>query len=178
MCFDKSLIHVTKIMIKIIPATTRQHFQELGILADSIWREYYIPMVGKPQIDYMLEKYQSVEAISNQVALGIEYFLITLNGILVSYIAIKKEDDVLFLSKIYVLESYRGKKIGKIALQFIEEKTKNYELERIRLHVNVNNAHAINAYEKLGFIAVGALKGDIGAGFFTDDFIMEKIIDN
>lgn len=165
-------------MIKIIPATTQHHFQELGILADIIWREYYIPMVGKPQIDYMLEKYQSAEAIKNQVNCGIEYFLITLHEVPVSYIAIKKEEKFLFLSKIYVLETYRGKKIGKTAMKFIEEKAENYNFKSIKLHVNINNAKAINAYNKLGFATVGAVKAAIGEGFFTDDFIMEKIINN
>ncbi|WP_372754616.1 GNAT family N-acetyltransferase [Mariniflexile sp.] len=163
-------------MIDIIPAKTQNHFQELGRLADIIWREYYIPMVGKPQIDYMLEKFQSVEAIKNQVEAGFEYFLITFDTIPVSYIAIKKEEDTLFLSKIYVLSTYRGKKIGKKAMQFIEEKAKSYDLKAIRLTVNINNTKAINAYEAMGFTKTGTLKAPIGEGFFMDDFLMEKAV--
>jgi len=165
-------------MIKIIPATTNSQFQQIETLADTIWRDYYIPMVGKQQIDYMLEKFQSVAAIKQQVEVGFEYFIITFDGIPVSYIAIKKEESALFLSKIYVLSTYRGKKIAKTALAFIEDKAKSNQLETIRLTVNVNNTTSINVYEKLGFVIVRPLVADIGNGFIMDDFEMEKTIDN
>ena len=161
-------------MIEIIPAKSKEDFESIAQLADTIWREYYIPMVGKPQVDYMLENFQSVKAISNQHDGGFEYFIISFNTVPVSYIAVKKEEETLFLSKIYVLKNYRGKKIGKAAMQFIVEKAKIYQLNRIKLYVNVGNANAIIAYETLGFVKVDNLKVPIGEGFFTDDFIMEK----
>lgn len=165
-------------MIEITLATTEKDIERIAILADEIWREYYIPMVGKPQIDYMLENFQSAEAISNQISSGVDYYLITYETLPASYIAIKKEEKALFLSKIYVLKSHRGKKIGKAAMQFIEEKAKSYQLKTIRLTVNINNANSISAYEKLGFVNVGSLKAPIGGGFFMDDFLMEKSISN
>ena len=68
----------------------------------------------------------------------------------VSYLeGIKQETNALFLSKIYVLDNYRGKKIGKHAMQFVENKAKTYQLKSIRLTVNINNTNAIKAYEKL-----------------------------
>lgn len=163
-------------MIEIVPVTTNSQVEQIEVLADSIWREHYIPMVGKPQIDYMLEKFQSAEAIIKQIETGFEYFLITFETIPVSYIAIKKEENALFLSKIYVLSDCRGKGIAKKALLFIEEKAKNYQLKKIRLTVNVNNTHAIKAYEKLGFVNARSLVADIGNGFIMDDFEMVKMV--
>ncbi len=161
-------------MLEIISAATQHQFNQIAVLADEIWREYYIPMVGKPQIDYMLEKFQSAEAIKKQVDTGFEYFIIMFDAIPVSYIAIKKEEKTLFLSKIYVLKSYRGKKIAKTALQFIEQKAKDYNLKTIRLTVNINNTDAINTYENWGFAKTDTLKVAIGNGFFMDDFLMKK----
>lgn len=161
-------------MIEIIPANTVQDYLQIEILANTIWREHYIPIVGKPQIDYMLEKYQSAGAIEKQVMDGFEYFLLNYDEVLVGYTAINKESDALFLSKIYVLSNYRGKKIGKAALLFIEEKAKSYHLETIRLTVNINNITSIKAYEKLGFENRGSLVADIGNGFVMDDFQMVK----
>jgi ribosomal protein S18 acetylase RimI-like enzyme len=163
-------------MIKIIPAISLSHFECIAQLADVIWREHYIPIVGKPQIDYMLEKYQSAKAISEQVNQGYEYFFITFDTTPVAYISIKKEAKTLFLSKIYVLSIYRGKKIGKSAMDFIESKAKHYQLKTIRLTVNINNVNAIKAYEKLGFKNVGPLVTDIGNGFVMDDYQMEKAL--
>ncbi|AUP81126.1 GNAT family N-acetyltransferase [Flavivirga eckloniae] len=163
-------------MTKIIVANTRELYLQIEKLADIIWREHYIPIVGKPQIDYMLDKYQSATAIEEQVVNGQGYFLIIYEDEFVGYLSIKKEVNALFLSKIYVLSNYRGKKIGKAAMAFIVEKAKSYQLKSIRLTVNINNTGSIKAYEKLGFVNVGPLVTDIGNGFVMDDYQMVKTV--
>lgn len=161
-------------MIKILPATSVKDFECIAQLADIIWRAHYIPIVGKPQIDYMLDKFQSSKAIANQVIEGYEYFILNYENVPVGYIAFKEKDKALFLSKIYVLSKYRGKKIGKEAMMFVEDKAKNYQLKTIRLTVNINNTTAINAYEKLGFVNEGPLVTDISNGYVMDDYLMVK----
>lgn len=164
-------------MINIQLASTNLEFKVIESLADVIWREHYIPMVGKPQIDYMLNKFQSAEAMQQQVVDGMQYFTVFDNEIPVGYIGIKTERDTLFLSKIYVLKDYRGRGIAKTAMQFIEAKAKSYSLNTIRLTVNINNEIAIKTYEKLGFINAGPIVADIGNGFIMDDYLMKKQID-
>ena len=163
-------------MINIKAANTISDYKNIADIAEVIWREHYIPIVGKPQIDYMLQKFQSASAIEKQVEDGFEYFTIYFEDTAIGYLSIKQEEKALFLSKIYVLTSHRGKKIGKAAMQFVENKTKIYQKERIRLTVNINNTNAIKAYEKLGFINVGTLVADIGNGFVMDDYQMVKEI--
>ena len=163
-------------MIEIAIANTTPDYLQIETLADIIWREHYIPIVGKPQIDYMLDKFQSAEAIEKQVGDGFEYFSIFYNKTPVGYISIKQEANTLFLSKIYVLRSFRGKKIGKSAMQFVEQKAMDYQLKHIRLTVNINNTNSIKAYEKLGFKNVGPLITDIGNGFVMDDYKMVKVL--
>ncbi|MCF7569399.1 GNAT family N-acetyltransferase [Sabulilitoribacter arenilitoris] len=162
-------------MIEITPANKTSDFLLIEELANLIWREHYIPIVGKPQIDYMLDKFQSANAISKQIEEeGFEYYILTFNKTPVGYIGFKKEKEHLFLSKIYVLSKFRGKKIGKTAMEFITEKAKSYRLKAIRLGVNINNTNSIIAYEKLGFKKIFTFVTDIGNGFVMDDYIMEK----
>lgn len=161
-------------MIDIKIASTNQDFITMESLADCIWREHYIPMVGKPQIDYMLKKFQSAEAMQQQVAEGLQYYVLSFNNIPVGYLAIKPEEEALFLSKIYVLKEYRGRGIAKAAIQFAENQAKKYHIKTIRLTVNVNNQIAIKAYEKLGFFNAGPIVADIGNGFIMDDYLMKK----
>jgi len=99
-------------MIHIKPAINYSDFKQIETLADTIWREHYIPIVGKLQIDYMLGKYQSAKAIKTQIENGFEYFVLHLDNTAVGYISIQAEQEVLFLSKIYVLKHYRRKKIA------------------------------------------------------------------
>ncbi|MDO5971820.1 GNAT family N-acetyltransferase [Flavivirga aquimarina] len=163
-------------MIDFIVVNTKEYYSQVAKLADVIWREHYISIVGKPQVDYMLNKYQSAIAIEEQVLNGFEYFLVTYENKPIGYISMKKEVTSLFLSKIYVLSSYRGKKIGKAAMLFVERKAAEYQLKNIRLTVNINNVKAIKAYEAFGFVNVGPLVTDIGSGFVMDDYEMVKTV--
>ena len=45
-------------------------------LADEIWNEHFTRIIGKAQVDYMLDKFQSKEAITEQINNGFLYFLI------------------------------------------------------------------------------------------------------
>lgn len=161
-------------MIKIQLANTLQDYQKIDALADCIWRAHYIPLVGKPQVDYMLDKFQTAKAIEEQVKRGLEYYKLIYDDITCGYLAIKNETDALFLSKLYILSNYRGKKIGKTAISFIEEKAKTYQLKKIRLTVNIDNTNSIKAYETLGFKNVGSIVADIGGGFVMDDYELVK----
>lgn len=161
-------------MTEITLATNTEDYKIIEDLANIIWREHYTAIIGKPQVDYMLDKFQSVEAIEGQISEGYEYYLLSNEDINVGYISINKEDDSLFLSKIYVVGEFRGRDIGKTALIFVEDKAKAYNLNKIRLTVNVNNLNSIKAYEKLGFKKIGPIVIDIGNGFIMDDFEMMK----
>tara|TARA_R110002033_G_scaffold28469_5_gene63640 strand:- start:1296 stop:1820 length:525 start_codon:yes stop_codon:yes gene_type:complete len=170
--YDISLRDMT-----VIKQANKTHdFETIETLANTIWRAHYIPIVGKPQIDYMLDKFQSVKAIKEQVATGYEYYTVFYEELPVAYMSIKLESEHLFLSKIYVLSDYRGKGIGKTMMDFIEEKAKNDQLNKIRLTVNKHNTNSIKAYERMGFKNVRELIQDIGNGFVMDDYEMVKMV--
>ena len=157
-------------------ATTKAQFADIAELADMIWREHYIPIIGLEQVDYMVKNYQSAEAMHSQHQNGYEYYMIYYNDLLIGYISIKKEDDSLFLSKIYVSKDYRGKKIGKSAMDFVQKKALDMNCKSIKLGVNRFNVDAIKAYKAMDFKITGEMITDIGNGFIMDDYKMEKLI--
>lgn len=163
-------------MIEINAANSVFDYSIIEKLANTIWREHYIPILGLMQVEYMLTKYQTVNAIATQVDNGFEYFIINYKNKGVGYLSVIKENDALFLSKIYVLKNYRGRKIGKTAMQFIYDKTKSMNCNKVVLTVNKHNSNTISAYEKLGFKNIGSIVKDIGNGFVMDDYKMEKKI--
>ena len=155
-------------------AVRREDFELLARLADTIWREHYIPIIGEAQVDYMLHHFQSSEAISEQVASGMDYYVITSGTIPRGYLAIEKRGEELFLSKIYILKEYRGQGFGKAAMQFIGQQARNLRCSRIALTVNKNNSKSIQAYQKMGFRTEQPLVTDIGGGFVMDDYRMVR----
>ena len=163
-------------MTEIIIAHTESEFKIIAQLADATWREHYIPIIGVDQVNYMVDKFQTAPAIANQINQGYEYFIINYDKTPVGYISIRKEEDSLFISKIYILSTYRGKQIGKAAMTFITDKAKAYEFNSITLTVNKNNTNAILFYEKMGFINIDSLIIDIGNGYVMDDYKMGKSI--
>lgn len=145
-------------------------------LAYEIWNEHFIPIIGKAQVDYMLEKFQSRKAISEQIENGFLYYLIRINDDSIGYIGIHPKQDELFLSKIYIRSSERGRGYGRKAIQFLEKSAQEKGLRKITLTVNKNNIDTIKAYEQFGFRNIGPVFQDIGNGFIMDDYGMEKVI--
>lgn len=124
----------------------------------------------------MLDKFLSKKALEDQIKEGYKYYFINFEGRKVGYVCIRKEDRALFLSKIYIYESYRGMKIGSSTLSFVYEQAKKLNCNIVYLTVNKNNSKSIAVYEKLGFKNVDSLVIDIGKGFVMDDYKMEKIL--
>ncbi len=159
-----------------MPVSTEEQADMVETLAREIWTEHYTPIIGREQIEYMLERYQSGQAILQQISIGILYFLIKADEEFIGYIAVHPRKDELFLSKIYVRSDRRRRGYGKKAIQFAETLAKARRLKKIALTVNKNNVDSIKAYEKMGFKNTGSLIQDIGGGFVMDDYTMEKAV--
>jgi ribosomal protein S18 acetylase RimI-like enzyme len=156
--------------------STEAQIETVARLASEIWNQHFVPIIGQAQVDYMVEKFQSKRAISEQIEGGYSYYLLKGDDDYVGYTGMCFKEDELFLSKLYIRASGRGKGYGRKAVEFIEELAREKGLSRIRLTVNKNNTDTINAYEKLGFKNLGSLVQDIGGGFVMDDYEMEKVL--
>ena len=161
-------------MTTIIKAESKQDFQNLEQLASKIWTEHYTPIIGIDQVNYMLDKFQSAEAMQKQVADGMEYYLLIHDEKAAGYFAVAKKKESLFLSKLYVSKEFRGNGIAKTAIKFIEHRKAALACNSISLTVNKDNSNSIAAYEKMGFNKIEAIVQDIGNGYVMDDYIMEK----
>jgi RimJ/RimL family protein N-acetyltransferase len=155
------------------PVASPGAIETVARLAEEIWNEHYVPIIGQEQVDYMVAKYQSAQAISNQIENeSYIYFLIFAEAKVVGYVGMQIREQELFLSKYYVHRSQRGKGYGKQALDFIRQYARERGLKGISLTVNKFNSNSIAAYEKMGFLNLGPTVADIGNGFIMDDYKM------
>lgn len=162
--------------LRIIPVTNEELVFSLTAVADDIWREYYTPLLGKDQVDYMLEKFFSPEALVEQINGGCEYFLFSHEYTFAGFAAVKEEDKDLFLSKLYVHSDFRGKKIASHMFAKFIELCKLRGLNRIYLTCNRNNTDSLAVYEHWGFKKIREEKADIGQGYYMDDYILEYYV--
>lgn len=156
--------------------SNENHIVTIECLACEIWNEHFTPIIGKAQVDYMLEEFQSKKAITDQIENGLLYFLINKNNDPIGYIGVIPEDKQLFLSKLYITLAERGKGHGRKTIEFLEQLAIKKNLSKISLTVNRNNSATITTYKKLGFENRGSTVRDIGNDFVMDDYKMEKTI--
>jgi diamine N-acetyltransferase len=147
-------------------------------LAREIWKQHFTPIIGEAQVEYMLNKFQSSNAIASQLEEGWEYYIATRDKQYVGYTGLVPNalDGKMLISKIYVKNSVRGSGLGNLLLDFIEETSRARSFNTVWLTVNRFNDNTVKWYIKHGFITVDEVRKDIGGGFFMDDFIMEKKI--
>jgi ribosomal protein S18 acetylase RimI-like enzyme len=150
----------------------------VAVLARQIWEHQYIPIIGREQTEYMIDRFQSGPAIARQIASGYEYYLVTDAGLPTGYFAIvhSPEEGSALLSKIYVHPERQGRGIGRRIIAFVEDRCLGMGLGELWLTVNRHNAGSIAFYERVGFMKRSELVQDIGNGFVMDDFKMVKMI--
>ena len=143
---------------------------EMSKMATEILREYYDPIIGKEQNDYMLELFQSEDAIRDQLAHGYRYYFVRENDTNLGFFAFYPREGALYLSKLYLYKEQRGKGYSRQILEMLKAQAKELDLNRIELNVNKNNPTK-HIYERLGFTVARAEKNDIGNGFYMDDYV-------
>ena len=161
---------------RLVERTSPKDLQRVQELAEEIWREHYIPIIGREQVEYMLSRFQSAEAIAEQIGQGYVYYLMLARGEPAGYLAYVRDPDgvSLQLSKIYVRPGERGSGLGKAGLRLVQDHCLRLGLDRIRLTVNKNNSDSIAWYRRMGFEYAGAQVADIGGGFVMDDYVLHK----
>ena len=142
-------------------------------VAEVVWREANVAFCTPEQVEYMIEMFQSYEAVMGQLVHGYRYFLVEEDGEILAYFGVQPQGERLFLSKFYILKEHRGKGIFTMGLNFMAELCREQQLDTIYLTVNRNNTHACEVYLHKGFKIAEEAVADIGCGFVMDDYIME-----
>jgi GNAT superfamily N-acetyltransferase len=165
-------------MTELTRVQTQEQVSNVVNLAREIWTDHYVPIIGQEQVAYMLDKFQSQEAITAQLAVGYEYYIVTHDGRRMGYLAVVPNDDedALMISKIYVTKPGRGLGLGRKMLSFAEDACRERRIKTLWLTVNRHNTDTIAWYTRMGFKNAGPIVQDIGGGFVMDDFRMEKTV--
>ena len=147
---------------------------EVNRLAGVIWHETYRGIISREQIAYMIERFQSVRAITEQLALdGYRYFLMEDDDRAVGYCGVQLCEGRMFLSKIYLLRAMRGRGYFRQMLACLVGLCRENGVRTVWLTVNRHNEQAIGAYRHAGFREARTQVTDIGGGYVMDDYVME-----
>ena len=160
--------------------TTSRDIDAVAVLAHEVWNQHFLPIIGHEQVDYMLDNFQSVPAITRQIREGgYEYYLIVDEDERAGYFALVADDEdgsSLRLSKLYLKHSCWGRGLGRTVLAWIDEERVARGVRELWLTVNKDNADSIAFYQRVGFASAGPIVTDIGGGFVMDDYRMVKSV--
>ena len=154
-------------------AVTDVALDKIAALANEIWHEHFVPIIGLEQVNYMVGKFQCYPALKDQVKDGYEYYRIFCDDAFAGYAGIHPEEDALFLSKLYLHKDFRGQHLATQAVEFLKNYCREKGLKKIWLTCNKHNSHTLDVYHHLGFHDVRSEVTDIGNGFVMDDYILE-----
>lgn len=135
----------------------------------------YGHLLGQEQVDYMLDKFYSLEALKSQLIDG-HNFIIAQEGskdvAFVSYSIKDHENHIFKLHKLYVLPDAHGKGLGKLLMNEVCDKARDAGGKILELNVNRDN-RAKDFYEKAGFKIKETADIEIGNGYFMNDYVMQ-----
>lgn len=157
-------------------ATTEEALHKIAELAEIIWHQHFTPIIGKEQVIYMVDKFQSFPALKEQLTSGYEYYRIFDQDDFCGYCGIHPENGKLFLSKLYLKKEARGRHLASQTFDFLKQLCRERGLSAIWLTCNKHNDNTLAVYRHLGFKTVDTQVTDIGNGFVMDDYIMEVTI--
>jgi len=150
--------------------------KELSEMAIDIWMDYYSGFIDADMVEYIVRRFQSVEAIKQQIKDGYLYWFIMNGNERAGYACVVPEKDSLFMSKLYVSKQFRGSGLGSETMDEILEIGRKMGKKKVYLRVNKHNASSIEFYKRKGFVITKSLKEDLGSGYYLDDYFMEHIL--
>jgi len=169
---------------------------ELQRIARTIWEHSFRPFLSQAQIEYMLPMMYSVSEVEQQIQSGFSWQWIVSFGLeqastpnpsaehpfpsealRVGYVSTELQDHCLYLHKLYIIPEFQRRGFATETLQMLKFRAKCANKAEIRLNVNKNNHHALQAYHKAGFTSIKEVCTDIGGGFVMDDYVMKFTID-
>ncbi len=154
----------------------------VSALLRSTWAETYANVFTLQKLDEIAVKWHNVDIIERQIADPTSCFLVAEisqhNGppeIVGHALARLKPDNVIWLSKLYILPKGQNKGTGKALLTVVLDNFSS--ANSISLEVGIENHQAIGFYKHLGFQQTG-LAECCGGRFDVPALVMEKDLHN
>ncbi len=164
-------------MKKLVVLTTKEQVEEIEKLAKEIYLEHYSKILPVDFVKYWVDLYQNKENIIQSIQSGEIYYFIYLNDEIAGYFSyiVDTVDATLFISKFYLKEKFRGKKLGRFGFDKIFQVANENGIRKIWLKTLRENP-SVEIYKKLGFITEKSVETDIGEGHILNDYVLSLIL--
>lgn len=144
----------------VIKNCSLEDIEKVRLISEKTFYETFSDENSKEDMENYLKENFSYKKIKSEMQNdGSIFFIVEGNGETAAYMKVNFDkaqteeghDNTLEIQRIYVLEQYKGRKIGRDLIEKAKEIGKDNNLQYIWLGVWENNYNAIKFYEKHGF---------------------------
>ncbi len=162
-------------MNKIEQAIGEVAVARISAMAFEVWPLTYKDVLSQRQIDFMLTRNYTTEALARAIDAGQVFYMVTDNDVDLGFISVHLLQDKLRIEKLYLMPRAQGRGIGKELIAFAARLARQAALPMLELNVNRGNLPAYHFYLKQGFEVTATV--DIPYyDYVLDDYIMQKVI--
>lgn len=143
-------------------------------LANRIFGQHFTPMMPRPQIDYILDTFNSFNVINERITTGgYSYYNIVSDNRQAGFFAyVPRIGDAFEITEIGIIKKQRGKGFCKKALEFITGQAKAAGAKTIKIKVDKKNETALNAFKALGMQEIGEEQLRLSGDFYVEQSIL------
>ena len=163
-----------------IRALREDEVPQLCALAREIWREHYPGIISAAQIEYMLnERYDAAVIREELKRHDLWWDVLLVNGQMTGYTSYFLSDGAnvegaIKIDKLYLHPRVHRRGYGGMLIDHMARRMAVHGCKRLTLAVNRQNKTAVAAYLKHGFSICNTSLKKIGGGFWMDDYVMVK----
>lgn len=160
----------------VVKKATPYEIKNIQKIVAITWPATYGAILSKEQLNYMLEKFYSFEALKELITYKIQKFILVYDKAIclgfASYENHYLNQNTTRIHKIYVVPEAQGKGIGSLLINAITIAAKENNALVLSLNVNRYNI-AQHFYLKLGFEITGQEDISLDYGYLMEDYKME-----
>lgn len=155
-------------------AATLDDLPRVQALARDIWPECFAGILPPERIGPMVEAIYALDTLRDDVQVrGHRYWLAQVDGHDVGYVSAYPEGARLWLKKLYLRHTCRGKGTGKALIATVLKAFP--DARELALYVNDGNAPAIAFYHAQGFEIEATVPVRMGPFDFTDHILRKAL---
>ena len=145
-------------------------------LASELWHEVYKRYYPAKQLDALVERLQSADAIEADIDDDVNYFLVVLGGKTIGYFAWKMENTSLHLMHLYLKPEYRGKALGRDILTSCERLARGEGRGQVGCNGQTKALPVQQFFKARGYRSLGPAENDVVDGIDRNELTFERML--
>lgn len=153
---------------------------KVACLANQIFGQHFSQFMPRPQIDHILDNYNSFKTINERINTGgySYYFILNDNRQVGFFAYCSRLGDAIEITEIGLIKKQRGRGNAKKAVKFIKEQAAEAGQKTLKIKIDKKNESAVKAFTALGFEEIGEEQEKLSGDFFIETTVLAMNVEH